>query len=70
MAYPNLRAEFARKGIRQVDIAKALGLKSAAVSRKMHGFNDWKLEECRKLAKLLEYEGTIDVLFYDPELDG
>lgn len=49
----NVRAEMARRGIRQTLLAEHLGLSQAAVSRRVNGQTPFDVDELIKVAALL-----------------
>lgn len=49
----NIRAGVARRGWKQKDLAKALGITPTAVSRKWLGHRAWHLDELDAVAKAL-----------------
>lgn len=56
--YPELRAEMARQGITQVDLARRLGLSQNYVCDKMNGKRPFKLPETRVIADLSLLRGA------------
>lgn len=50
----NIRAELARRRIRQHAVASALGLNQQQVSRRLNGVVEFSATELRNLAQLLE----------------
>lgn len=50
----NVRAEVARRRLRQLDIAEELGLDQRAVSRRLLGQVEFSASELQKMATLLE----------------
>lgn len=50
----NVRAEMARRNVRQIALAKHLGLSQAAVSRRVNGETDFSVSELLAVAALLE----------------
>ena len=61
--YANLSAEMARNKITQIDIAKLLNISTSTLSEKMNGKKDFKLSECKKIAKEAFENCSIDYLF-------
>lgn len=59
--YPTLRAEMARRGITQSDLAKKLSLSANYFCDKMNGKRPFKLDELRVIAE--EIGMSIDELF-------
>lgn len=49
----NVRAELARQGKRQVDIAEQLGFTRQALSKRLHGHVDFRVAELHAIAELL-----------------
>ena len=49
----NIRAESARRGLYQRDIANALGLQQATVSKRWRGGRAWPLEDLQTVAEML-----------------
>jgi transcriptional regulator with XRE-family HTH domain len=49
----NIRAEVARAGVRQQDLARALGMSQPAVSDRFRGITAWTLNEVEAVARLL-----------------
>ena len=49
----NIRAESARRGLYQRDIANALGLQQATVSKRWRGGRAWPLEDLQTVAEIL-----------------
>lgn len=49
----NIRAESARRGWKQADLARALGVATPTVNRKWLGTRDWRLGEVEDVAKVL-----------------
>lgn len=63
---PNRLAEYRRKaGLVQEDLAQAMGVRSATISRWERGISFPNLRQLHKLARLLE--ATVDDLFPEPE---
>ena len=54
----NIRAEAARRGLYQIDLAAALGVTSSAISKRWKGVRSWKLEELPTIAKALGVKVT------------
>lgn len=50
-----LKAALAARGLREADVAQALGISTASVSRIIHGQRRARAEERRKLEVLLGY---------------
>ena len=49
----NIRAEAARRGLYQGDIAHALGLQQATISKRWRGGRAWPLEDLPTVAEIL-----------------
>jgi transcriptional regulator with XRE-family HTH domain len=54
----NIRAEMARAGVSQTDIARAIGLPQAAVSRRVRGITPWLAGEVVIVASQLGVSTT------------
>lgn len=63
IAYPNLRAEMARKGIRIIDISKLLGKQRSTMSLKLSLKNELLLSEAIMIRDNFFPEFEIDYLF-------
>lgn len=63
--YPNLRAEMSRIGIKQVDIAKLLGVGEATVSNKMKGKSTFDIDEAFLIRENFFPNLSLDYLFSD-----
>lgn len=48
----NIRAEVARRGLRQKDLAEMLGMSQASVSARLHGRVEFRLSEIEVLASI------------------
>jgi predicted transcriptional regulator len=48
-----VRAELARGGVTQADVASWLGLNQAAISKRLRGVIDWRLGELQVIAEKL-----------------
>ena len=66
--YNNLRAEMARRSMRQQDLADHLGIAKESVRNKLGGRCDWKLREMRDIQAM--FGGTLDYLFVEEDGDG
>ncbi len=64
----NIRAEIARSGMQQLDVARALGISQQAVSLKLHDKRPLTLEEIETLASLFGMEP--DELLRSPRRPG
>lgn len=49
-----IRAELARRGLFQVDVAEKLGITPGQVGRRMNGEIDWRFEELQAVAEMLD----------------
>lgn len=49
----NVRAEAGRLGMNQLDVARALGVTQATVSRRWHGQRAWQLDDLEAVARVL-----------------
>lgn len=47
----NVRAESARRGVKQADLARIVGITSASLNRKWHGKTPWTLQEIDTVAE-------------------
>ena len=65
MLFSKLVGRMAEKGLTQGDVAKALGITSTTLRKKLKGLCDWKLTEIYKLIDLLSisYEEVFDYFF-------
>lgn len=63
--YPNLRAEMARKRVRNNDLAELLGLSPARISEKLNGNakNGFSLDEAEKIRDFLGVVMPLEELF-------
>lgn len=52
----NVRAETARAGLTQTDVAHALGMAQSAVSARWRGARQWQLEDLERVAALLRVQ--------------
>ena len=67
--FTKLRMEMKERGVRGVDIAKALRISEPAVSNKMNGRVPWTLGECYKVLRLLNYDWPmLPILFPEYEV--
>ncbi len=70
----NVRAEAARAGIRQADLARALGMTTPKVNRRYRGQIPWQLDELPRVAatigvpleQLLQREGVARLEGFEP----
>lgn len=49
----NVRAEMARRNVRQITVAKRLGISQAAISRRLSGETEFSVAELLQVADLL-----------------
>lgn len=63
--HPNLRAEMARIGIKQKDVAKLLGVSELTVSKKMNGKSSFTIDEAFLIKETFFPNFTVDYLFFD-----
>lgn len=68
LIYPNLKAEMARKGFSQKDLAKALNMYEPGISYKMHSKSGFTVTEAIRVKKLLGVEMPLEVLFERAEV--
>ncbi len=61
--YDTLRLEIIKRGLRQVDIARALCCTPQTVTNKLNGQTEFNLRECVELKKMLNSNLPIDILF-------
>lgn len=66
--YQNLKAEMARKGLSQRDIAKALRKNETAITYKMHSKSGFTVAEAIAVKKALNLPTPIEVLFAREEI--
>lgn len=62
-AYPNLKAEMARNGITQRELAKAIGKNPCYVSEKMLGKSEIALDVAISIKRAIGSNLTIEELF-------
>ncbi|MBQ9387921.1 MAG: XRE family transcriptional regulator [Lachnospiraceae bacterium] len=67
MLYSNLKAEMARRGITNRDLAQAIGKREEAVSRKMTGKSDFTVFEASTIKKAFSIDVPIEQLFFKTE---
>ncbi|MEK4283251.1 helix-turn-helix domain-containing protein [Ureibacillus sp. FSL K6-0165] len=67
--YPNLKAEMARYGVRQVDIANLLGVREGTVSDKMNGKSVFDIDEAFKIKMKFFPHLLLDYLFSKSKSD-
>lgn len=60
-ATSNIRAEAARVGVTQTDIARALGISQSAISARWNGKTEWSLDDIDTVAILLNLD-PLDLL--------
>ena len=63
LVYPNLKAEMARKGLSQRELAKALQMYEPSLTYKMHSKSGFTVTEAIAVKKLLDVEMPLEVLF-------
>lgn len=63
MVYPNVAAEMARNGVRQVDLADALKIAGQTLSYKLNGRSEFTLLEASNIKAFLKSDLPIEVLF-------
>ena len=61
--YKNLLAEMARRGINNIQIAKAIGINPSTLSAKLNSYDRLKLCEAEKIKKKFFPGMTIEYLF-------
>jgi transcriptional regulator with XRE-family HTH domain len=49
----NIKAEMARAGVKQAQLAAALNLPQAAISRRLHDLTPWRVNEVQAIAAFL-----------------
>ena len=69
MAYPNLMGEMAKRGIRQNDIAQAIGKTLSTTNLKLNGKATITVDEAVKIKSLLKSNLSLDELF-SGEING
>ena len=62
-AYVNLKAELARCGVKQIDLAKLLNVREGTISDKINGKSTFDIEEAFKIKKTFFPEFSLDYLF-------
>ena len=65
--YPNLRAEIARRGLTQRELAPMLGIRAEALSLKINGKSAFSLKEAAEIKKVLAVDVPIEILFKPTE---
>lgn len=63
MIYPNLRAEMAKQGISQAELADRLGKGVPTMSLKLNGKSPITLDEALSIKKALKTRLSIEALF-------
>jgi transcriptional regulator with XRE-family HTH domain len=63
VAYPNLKAELARMGVTQGELADAIGCTPETVSRWMNGKGSMPISACFRVKEQLFPYLTVDYLF-------
>lgn len=61
--FPNLKAEIARKSLKEKDIAKKIGLSAKTFSNKMRGHSDFTLREMLAIKKYFFPDFSLEYLF-------
>jgi len=67
MLYPTLRAEMARKGLKAVDVAKAIGISDKTAYKKLSGASPFTLSETIKVRDKYFPSMSIEELFLSEE---
>lgn len=62
-AYVNLKAEMARCGVKQIELAKLLDVREGTISDKINGKSTFDIEEAFKIKKTFFPELSLDYLF-------
>ena len=65
--YPNLRAEMARRGMKNSDLCTALNMKNSTFSGKINGKSAFMVDEALRIKAFLNTEMPIEVLFLRSE---
>ena len=68
VTYPNLRAEMARHGLTQEDVAAILDIGSTQLNRKFQKKSQFSLSETQSVQSMFEPQLSIDYLFADEPL--
>ena len=72
--YKNLKAEIARAGLTNSEMADAIGVKYATLWRLLNGKRQWRLGEMMAVQSYLEGRNgaayTLDYLFWDGDENG
>ena len=63
VAYPNLCAEIARRGLKRSDVGKALQITRVAFSNKINGRTPFTLKEAVTIKAFLNVDVPLEVLF-------
>ena len=63
MIYPNLRAEMAKQGISQAELADKLGKGKPTMSLKLNGKSPITLDEALSIKKALKTRLSLEALF-------
>ena len=61
--YPGLVAEMAKRGDKQKELSKLLGITNAGISRRLSGETEWSISEIEKVCK--HYNKNYYELFKD-----
>lgn len=62
--YTTLKAEIARSGIRQKELAEMANMTETTLSLKINGKRDFKYGEMRRIRRAVAPKMTIDELFF------
>lgn len=68
--FENVRAEMARNGYTNKDVALALGISEWAFGQKLNGYSQFKLDEMAKIRQLLKNNLSIEYLFFADSVRG
>ncbi|HHX59690.1 MAG TPA: hypothetical protein GX707_02970 [Epulopiscium sp.] len=66
--FPNLRAEMARRNIKNADIAKEINVTSDSVSNKNRGKSEYLISEALKIRNTFFIGMSLDYLFSTEEI--
>ena len=69
MAYPNLRAEMARKNVSVADMAELCECSTQSIYRKLNGVGDFRVWQAKRVCGLFPYVG-FSYLFDEDEEGG
>lgn len=62
-AYVNLKAEMARRGIKQIELANLLDVREATISEKINGKYTFDIDEALKIKNAYFHSISIEYLF-------